>query len=357
MTIEPEFKKKWREFFVAGKKLMAAKEWKNIPENEIFAVKNPQDGVNAYVSVLGEDEDVDGFLAYRGPHGMITLAMLEMGELDQDEEGYLLSQDALMLSFEEGADLENFCDEEELVLFKELSGGVIDPKAHYPLARSFHPGYMPSKMNLDELDFTMMLMERLIEVGKRHEKNNKCLKSSKKISGGENLVLTFVPDREKVGAWEERWLFPDTEIPPKAPIELTADEISTLKAKEHKGTWEMVITYTNIVSPGEPAYIPMQLIACEEGKPSSLIEDIWEPNKLHEAAHDVLIKLFKNATSLPKVVKCPNDAFVEIYGKALSDLGIKHQITEELPTVDEILDEQNEGCEEEDCEHCHNCHH
>ncbi len=355
-------KEKWQEFFKAAKELQAAKEWKSIPEEEIFSVKNPQDGVPCYVSVLGEDEDVDGFLAYRGPHGMMTLAMLQMGELDQDEEGYLLSQDALMLSFEEGADLENFCDEEEIELFKELCGGTINPDALYPLVRSFHPGYMPGKINSAELEFTMQLMERLKEVGKRYAKDKKCLKSNKKINGGENLVLTFVPDRQEKGAWEERWLFPDANIPAKEPIKLTDAELAEFKAKKRSGIFEMVITYTNIVSPGEPAYIPMQLIACEEGKPLSLIDDIWEPAKLEEAAHDVLVKLFKSRETLPELIKCPNDAFVEIYGPALKQIGIKHKISEELPTVDEILDEQNEccsndDCEDDDCEHCHGCHH
>lgn len=363
MTENNALKAQWLQFINAANALNAEAAWKKIPEEEIFAVKN-SDGVTCYVSVLGPDMDVDGFLAYRGPHGLMTLAMLQMGELDQDEEGYILAQDALMVSFEKGSDLAEFCDEEEIELLKELTGPIEDNKI-YPLARSFKPGYLPYKMDAAELDFTCLLCERLAEVGKRFAADKKCLHSNKKSPNGEQLLLTFVPDRNgNKGDWEERWFFPDAEIPAKKPIEVEEEVLKALKEKKKEGTWEMVITYTNLQQNGVRPYIPMQLVVCEKDKPVSLVDDIWEPDNLQVAAKEALLKAINSCEKLPATILCPNDALVELYGDFFKALKIKVKVTEELPTVDEVLDEQNECCDcdcgdcdddccEGDCCHCH----
>lgn len=353
MTLDNQLKNNWQKFFKVANELNAQRAWKKIPEEELFAVKNPVDGVLSYVTVLGPDMDVDGFLAYRGPHGFMTLAMLRMGELDQDEEGYILSQDALMVTFEKGADLDDFCDEEEIKLFEELTGAPIQADKIYPLPRSFVPGYLPYKVNAQELEFICLLCGRLAEIGDRYAKNKKCLKANKKVCGDDNLVLTFVPDRSgEADKWEERWLFPESDIPAKEPIVVSEDDIKELKAKKKDGTWEMVITYSNYQQNGERPYIPMQLVVCEAGKPISLVEDLWEPNNLQAGARDAILKAFKEQETLPATILCPNDAILELYSAFFKKIGIKYKVSDELPTVDEILDEQNEGCGCGDCDEC-----
>lgn len=157
----------WAALYDAAIDLKAMKCWEWMHEDELFGVKNPETGEIAYISIMGEIEQVYSINAYLGADGLSSFYnFLDCDDQDEAMHHYL-NLYCLVASFENREDLH----EKDMEVIKSL-GLKFRGKKHWPRFRSHRPGCIPWFINSAECRFITAIIRQAIVVADRCRDNH-----------------------------------------------------------------------------------------------------------------------------------------------------------------------------------------
>jgi hypothetical protein len=208
-------------------KQMAPWEWMN--EADVFGVQDPETRDIGFISVmgaLGQHTAVGVYLGAAAFAKFLSLQQAPPDILDEYPE-LLLEIPQLQASFEDREELEDW----ERQLLRNLNLKFRGRKA-WPRFQSFRPGFMPWRLEPEEIKFLTLALEQLEQVAPRLQENRSFLWGEEL---GTLLIRAFHAREEKTGEWEDR--YERIAIPPVAPVPLTWDSrhIKILKRTASQG--------------------------------------------------------------------------------------------------------------------------
>jgi hypothetical protein len=202
-------------------KRLAPWHWMN--EGDVFGIAHPQTGEIGFISVmgaLGEHLAVSVYLGAPAWARFRALQQAPQGVLDEHPE-LLLEIPQLKASFEDRGELEEW----DRRLLRGLNLKFRGRKA-WPRFQSFRPGFMPWRLEAEEIGFLTLALEQLEQVAPR-------LKADRSVlSGGEPGALLIRSCREgkrNAGEWKDRYeRVPPPEFPP-VPLAWDPGDVNKLK--------------------------------------------------------------------------------------------------------------------------------
>ncbi|OPY93249.1 MAG: hypothetical protein A4E73_00309 [Syntrophaceae bacterium PtaU1.Bin231] len=152
----------WKGLFEAAFRIKEMAPWKWMVETEMFGIRDG--GETCYVSVMGYLGEHLGISVYRGDGALSRF--LEMREIPQETimeyPELLLQIPQLQLSFEDRADLQEWDRRLIRTMGYKVRGGQA-----WPLFQSYRPGFMPWRLEAEEVPILTRALEQLEDVAPR----------------------------------------------------------------------------------------------------------------------------------------------------------------------------------------------
>jgi hypothetical protein len=208
-------------------KQMAPWEWMN--EDDVFGVRDPETGEIGFVSVMGALGQHVAVAVYLGAAALATFLSLQHAPPDILDEypELLLEIHQLQVSFEDRDELEDW----DRQLLRNLNLKFRGRKSR-PRFQSFCPGFMPWRLEPEEIRFLTLALEQLEQVALRVQEDRSFLLGKEP---GMSLIRACHAREGKAGEWEDR--YERISPPPFPSVPLTGDprHIQKLKRSASQG--------------------------------------------------------------------------------------------------------------------------
>jgi Domain of unknown function (DUF6930) len=208
-------------------KQMAPWEWMN--ENDVFGVQDPETGDIGFVSVMGALGQHVAVAVYLGAAAFVKFLSLQQAPPDILDEypELLLEIPQLQVSFEDREELEDW----ERQLLRNLNLKFRGRKA-WPRFQSFRPGFMPWRLEPEEIRFLALALQQLEQVAPR-------VKEDRSFLLGEDpgmLLIRAGRTRDWIaGEWEDRCERISPPPLPQVPFTWDSRHIKKLKRSASRG--------------------------------------------------------------------------------------------------------------------------
>lgn len=208
-------------------KQLAPWQWMN--EDDVFGITHPETGEIGFISVMGALGQHVAVAVYLGSPAFAKFIALQHAPPDVLDEypELLLEIPQLQASFEDRDNLEDW----DRQLLRSLNLKFRGRKA-WPRFQSFRPGFMPWRLEPDEIRFLALALEQLEQVAPRAHADRSFLQ-------GEDTSPFFLrachTKEEKIGEWEDRYVrIPPPEFPP-VPLAWDPRDVKKLKRTVSQG--------------------------------------------------------------------------------------------------------------------------
>ncbi len=202
-------------------KQLAPWQWMN--EDDVFGITHPQTGEIGFISVmgaLGEHLAVSVYLGASAWARFLALQQAPQGVLDEHPE-LLLEIPQLQASFEDRDELEDW----DRLLLRGLNLKFRGRKA-WPRFQSFRPGFMPWRLEPEEIGFLTLALQQLEQVAPRLKEDRSFLSGE---APGTLLIRSCRVGKRNTGEWKDRYeRVPPPEFP---PVQLAWDPGDVKKLK------------------------------------------------------------------------------------------------------------------------------
>ena len=223
MTHTKNHQGEWVRLVESAVRIKQLAPWQWMNEEDVFAIKHPKTGEIGFISVMGALGRHVAVAVYLGSHAFAKFNALRHAPpnfLDEYPE-LLLEIPQLQASFEDRDDLEEW----DRQLLRSLNLKFRGRKA-WPRFQSFRPGFMPWRLEPDEVRFLTLALEQLEQVAPRAHTDRSFLQ-------GEDTSTFLLRARRmkegRTGEWEDRYLrTPPPEFPP-VPLAWDPGDIKELK--------------------------------------------------------------------------------------------------------------------------------
>lgn len=159
----------WQRLFDLAEQIKALKPWFILEEVDIFGVRDPETGVDHFVSVMGRGGEHFAVAVYHDAEALFQFWALNDPDFGAPPE-MVLAIRQLQLSFEDRNDLHP----SEINLIHSLQRKYRGKNA-WPAFRSFLPGYLPWQIDASEASTLIYALEQTIDVVTRAAKNAELL--------------------------------------------------------------------------------------------------------------------------------------------------------------------------------------
>jgi hypothetical protein len=213
----------WKRLVDCAVRVKKLAPWEWMDEEDIFGIRHPETGVLGFVSVmgaLGEHSAVGVYLGTAALAGFLELQQAPHDSLAEYPE-LLLELPQLQASFEDRDGLEDW----DRQLLRNLNLKFRGSKA-WPRFQSFRPGFMPWRLEREEISFLTLALEQLELVAPRLQEESDFLMSDE----ADTFMIRSCLTREgKIGEWAERFeRLPPPEFP-KITLEWDAGDAEKLR--------------------------------------------------------------------------------------------------------------------------------
>jgi hypothetical protein len=213
----------WSRLLESAGRIKQLAPWQWMQEDDIFGVTHPETGEIGFISVLGalgEHLAVSVYLGASALTRFLALQQAPQGVLDEHPE-LLLEIPQLQASFEDRDELEDW----DRQLLRRLNLKFRGRKA-WPRFQSFRPGFMPWRLEPEEIGFLTLALEQLEQVAPRLKEDRSFLSGEE---AGTLLIRSCRAGKRNTGKWKDRYeRVPSPEFP---PVQLAWDPGDVKKLK------------------------------------------------------------------------------------------------------------------------------
>jgi hypothetical protein len=317
-------------------KLYRLAPWSWMEETNLIALRHPQTGEVAYLSVMGQLGDHRAVAVYLGQEAIERFNLMNSEDPGTQQDGIrlVLESRQLQVSFNERASLSKAALAEIKALGRKYRGEA------WPQMRSYHPGIVPEPINEAETLWLTMALEQLLEVTPRLRSDPGQTLRTNDLGALQILSRQQTP----LGEWVDVWIphhsadfaFPS---PP-------CDAALATKVKAHSKALNIECLFTLLPNPMGPKggrcvypYL-MMAVGVETGfifgvELLSVEKQTFE--ELIASVPDRFLRLFDKAGIRPLSLDCASVATEHLLHHAAKALGIEVECYEELPMLDKIV--------------------
>ena len=325
--------------------IRAAKPWEHMLDTQLFAVRF-SDGELACCSVMGRNGNHLALALYSPTDGMYALDKIMTEDVRlmprHRAQEMMMSQDCIQVSFENARDIPTE-EADAIRTYAKAHSISLRGQHKFPVFRRYRPTYFPQALT-DETEQQHLLeaMDALLEVSRRL--STEAPLDLGLIEGDPFThpipLLTATPDG---WCWESYMLKkPDAPVFPAGKIE---DELALTRLKKRKkpcSPWALAVFMYPVPvqpSPDETAYFPYSLCAVNTSSGEGLL--LAAPRRIDEYAPyfsaDLLQQLQRHGR--PSKFWAADDRTTAFITPIAEQLGIPVDVQEEMPPMDELLDE------------------
>lgn len=324
-----------RELYQAASEFKKAQPWKWFYDSDIICVENPKDKTIGYCSIMGKAGEHYALGVYLGNDGIYGFyRLMECGD-NIPKHQMLHFHNCIMCSFE---DREMLTDAERKQI--KALGLSFRGRGAWPMFRRFEPGYSPWFINEEECIFlTHALRQTLIVAADVMDGKLKM-----NMEHGET-VLRYSENRDGKLEWFSKEMKLTVPTVSYTPVEINDDLlVQRIKRAGKMGNVTLQADICYITAPvqenkGERPYFPRVFILAEQVSGMILGFEMYED--ISDDANVTLNKLIDICLKegVPKEIRVRSEAMVAILDDFCKKVGIKLNIVEELPAVDEMMEE------------------
>lgn len=326
----------WQRLYDLADQIKALKPWMILAETDLFGVRDPESGVDSFVSVMGSGGEHFAVAVYIGVESLFQFWMLQDPNSDAPPE-MVLAIRQLQLSFENRDDL----DDDDIELIRTLQRKYRGKQA-WPAFRSFVPGYLPWRIDASEASLLIHVLEQTLDVAARAMKDISLLEPP-----DDNTYLFRVPNvTDGAIAWEDQLIVVQPPQPVEYAVPMRSDLLEQMKKlpKRKKSSFEM--EFFPLPRPvadesGRP-YLPTMLLAVDDSSGMIVITEMIPPAVgLIETILQVPQALAKGLIALgyvPGVIKVQNPMAAEMAKFLQNAAGWKVKQQNELKMLNPALD-------------------
>ncbi|MBQ9197851.1 MAG: hypothetical protein IJ157_11525 [Clostridia bacterium] len=343
-----------------------SKIWNKILENEIFAV-DMGDGIG-YCSIMGKSGQHTALGIYMDAEGFSSLRVLNCMDISSLE--LLLSQDCIQLSLEKKEEL----SPEELSAVKAYCDRTGTPfRTPYPQFSRYHPNCTPWHISKDadwrHMKRALQVVNALAEALQHTTKADLGLYPLILGMGGEAYealqLLLFSEETEadnvtvplfclENGRLSSRRIplppYVDPALLP--PTRVNELALARLKKLPQKGVYQCEVIRSPEPVDGEPPYLPALFMTADEESgmllhPVTPEGAVYDPDEMLDAFIHVLV----SQKAYPALIKARSDETLLLLRDFCAKANIRLEETDELPELDEALDELFDQYENDSGDH------
>lgn len=328
---EPASKEEWKNLLLSAQAFNKLKPWEWTNEDDVYAIKNPEDGEVVYCVIMGSMQTLFGLTAYIGDEGFASIERM-IEEFDEHSENLdpLFYQKCLYLSFEDKKE-----SEQDIIDIAKQTGVKFKTKKDWPMFRTFEPNYFPWFLNKKEVLFFTHILEQSCILLKEAKLNPKKLIAKKK----DHYVLKYF---EK-GEWKTGEIKPNEYIKPeiKPIVDLNLlDKVKKISIK--KGlVWEIqsLRMPDPIMDEGdEKPYYPYVVYIIDKKLKEPLENDTFKYNKLARKLPELVLKTITDLKIAPEKIHTSNQEIVNLVKDICKDLNIKLEVKKMSSTAKTFSD-------------------
>ncbi len=324
----------WRKLYDAAIEFKKAQCWNWMSESDIFGVKDPETGVIAYCSIMGNMGKFFALAAHLGAEGLKNILDMVTSEddyFDDPEIGF--NQKCLMVSFED----RDMLSREDRAVIREL-GLKFRGRNEWPLFRNHTPGLFPWYIDSRECRFLVQVLEQAVQVALRCRLKGKEFLYDK-TSGA---LLTRVSRKCPDGVvWEDSYIKPEPITPKYVSFKLT-DELSLhrlSKLNRNKSiSWEIDTFFypMPLNDNGKRPYFPRACLVVDAN--NGMIVTLEMVRSIETEGYvlvDRLLKLIENYRFIPARIYVQRYETYYFLKELAQQLGIKLMMTSGLSALNE----------------------
>ena len=327
--IEPT-QEEWRALYAAAEEFKKIECWKWLYDSDLFGVRDPQTGVIAYCSVLGNLGEMFALTVYPGDEALESFWRLVEGEVQVGDLEAFVLRHCLEASFGP----KKFMEKRDLEMVKQL-GLQFRGARGWPCFRSHLPGCAPWFLNDGEA--------RLLTFALRQAKETAlCAKDDPER-------LTHETDNDKVlvreldgGQWREVWVTPKRRraeelrvVPP--PVDGARLEKIRAMNCDRPGAWEADIFPLPfpIGAKDERRYFGYTMLCVMRASGFVLCCPVADPQGRMATFQEAFFKVALSAKLLPQEVRVANQETYDLFEPLGAVLGFKVKFAKRLPALEE----------------------
>lgn len=333
--LQPPTIEQWRQLYDLADRVQELAPWQFLYEDELFGVRDANDGQDGFVSVMGHGGDHFAIGFYLGAEALYRFWALSEANEDAAIE-MVMTIRQLQLSFEARNTLEEF----DRRVIKQL-GRKYRGKHAWPMFRSFRPGYLPWQIDAEEAARLIPMLEQTCDVISRLAWDDTPLETPDDAS-----YLMRIPH---VQDGETTWVDDIVEIlpPPLAPMMIHLDPAvsavaqSLPKRKNETIEVDLIIFPQPLSDDDGRLYLPTLLLIVDAKHGMVLgnrtLPQGDDPQQTIANAAQLLLQQVVEMGSIPGAVTVRHDMAKELLAPLTVLLGWKVKVKAELKKVDEAL--------------------
>jgi len=151
----------WQQLYDLADRIKALKPWEVLGEDDVFGVRDPETGADAFVSIMGAAGEHFAVAAYFGAETLYQFWALSDMDADFQPE-IIFSLRHVQLSFE---DRDTLHGEDRAIIKK--TGHKYRGRLAWPMFRSYLPGYLPWRIDATEARIMIHVLEQTLDVATR----------------------------------------------------------------------------------------------------------------------------------------------------------------------------------------------
>jgi hypothetical protein len=321
----------WEKLYQAAIKFQQLSPWMWMPDEDLFAVENPEGGEIGYCSILGSGGGEFGMGIFLGPKGYKWyLEIISQEQVSQDFEEQIMIP---LLSF--GLVSRREMQKADLDIIRSL--GLKFRGAHaWPSFRSQKGGYLPWYLEKKEAHFLTVIIERALIISEKVRDGR--LKLYERVD--EDKILTC---RYQANQWIEEWIVPEVSFqkPPDGDQPLSPiDEAELLLLRNSSGkpggSWEMdiFILPSPVADDSGRPYFPLCFLVVDKKLGMIIAVKMIEPWANPAEKNAEIIQILRETRPLPRIIHVKSQKVREILEPVAYNLGINLRIGP-LPLLEE----------------------
>jgi hypothetical protein len=219
----------WKRLVDAAVRIKQLSPWEWMGEDMIVGIRFPGSGDIGFISVMGALGEHTAVAVYLGSAALVRFIELHQAPPDVLDEypELLMEVPQLQASFEDRDDLEDW----DRLLLRNL-GMKFRGRRAWPRFQSFRPGFMPWRLELEEIRYLTLAMEQLEQVAPRVKESRDFLLGEEP---GTFLIRSCKTPAGTTAEWADRYeTIPEPVFPP-IPIAWNPDDVKKLKRASPSG--------------------------------------------------------------------------------------------------------------------------
>ncbi len=330
----------WRVLYDLAARIKKMEPWEWMTESDIFGIRDPLTNEIGFVSVMGLLGEHVAIAFY--PTAAATRQFLQIEEDAEIGDGdidptKLLEIPKLELSFED-ADL---IEKDDKAIHKKLGLKFRGPQG-YTLFRSHAAGMFPWFLTADEAHLMTLVLEQLLEVAARCEKNDELLFPDEEVSL-DSRYLVREPNAQ--GEWHDTAQKIPAVTTTKPRHELSAESLAALnKLPRADRAVEIELQMTPFPTAdqkGERPCFPYMLLVADEQSGMLLAMELLEPRPSLEALFaripPLLADKFIEAGAIPQRLRVRSDRVGDLLEPLAEQLHIHLRQSAKLKAIDNAM--------------------